>query len=88
MTDEDLMRANEIKREIKAELNKLEILDLHKEGAKSNCCSDSEIKIQSKSDYIQNFSIYNEIEVIDVLDFLIDKTRAKIKKLEEEFENL
>lgn len=88
MTDEDLMRANEIKCEIKAELNKLEILNSHKEGTKSNYCSDSEIKIHNNSDYVQDFLILNESAVIDVLDFLIDKTRAKIKKLEEEFENL
>lgn len=88
MTDEDLMRANEIKCEIKAELNKLERLNSHKEATESNICSDSEIKIHNNSDYVQDFLILNESAVIDVLDFLIDKTRAKIKKLEEEFENL
>lgn len=88
MTDEDLMRANEIKCEIKAELNKLERLNSHKEATESNICSDSEIKIHNNSDYVQDFLILNENTVIDVLDFLIDKTRAKIKKLEEEFDNL
>lgn len=39
-----------------------------------------------------NFSVHclilNNSEVIDILDFLIERTRAKLKKLEEEFENL
>lgn len=88
MTDEELVRGNEIKCEIKALLNKLEIFISHNESTKSNYCSDSEIKIHNSSTYAQDILILNENEVMAILDFLIERTKAKIKKLEEEFKNL
>ena len=88
MTDEELLRGNEIKLEIKSLSDKIEVLYAHKEGTKSTAFNDSEIKIHNNSSLVRDLFILNNSEVIDILDFLIERTRAKLKKLEEEFENL
>lgn len=88
MTDEELLRGNEIKLEIKSLSDKIEVLYVHKEGTKSTVFNDSEIKIHNNSSLVRDLFILNNSEVIDILDFLIERTRAKLKKLEEEFENL
>lgn len=88
MTDEELLRGNEIKLEIKSLSDKIEVLYAHKEGTKSTVFNDSEIKIHNNSSLVHDLFILNNSEVIDILDFLIERTRAKLKKLEEEFESL
>lgn len=81
MTDEELLRGNEIKLEIKSLSDKIEVLYAHKEGTKSTVFNDSEIKIHNNSSLVRDLFILNNSEVIDILDFFDRKNESEIKKI-------